>query len=83
MKSQNASNGRTVLQATLVASVAGLAVATLVAAAMLVASPRQATATQAYAQQTGQPCGKCHANPGGGGKLKPFGEKFQAKGHKL
>ena len=83
MKPQNASNDRTTVNTTLVVGISGLAVAALVAAAALVASPRQATAKPEYAQQTGQPCGRCHVNPAGGGKLKPFGQKFQAKGHKM
>lgn len=67
-----------------VAGIAGCAVATLLfAATILVVAPREAAATPAYAQQTGLPCGQCHVNPAGGGKLKPFGEKFQANGHKL
>ena len=36
-----------------------------------------------FAQQTGKACGYCHANPAGGGKLKPAGEKFKANGNKL
>jgi len=68
----------------IVAGIAGGTAATLLlAATMFVIAPREAAATPAYAQQTSLPCGQCHENPAGGGKLKPFGEKFQANGHKL
>ncbi len=49
----------------------------------LTAAPRLATAKPEYSSQTGKACGFCHENPGGGGKLKPAGEKFKANGHKL
>ncbi|SPJ17342.1 exported hypothetical protein [Burkholderiales bacterium] len=55
----------------------------LFAATIVVLTPREAAATPAYAQQTGKPCGQCHVNPAGGGKLTSFGSKFQANGHKL
>jgi hypothetical protein len=42
-----------------------------------------ANAKPEFSAQTKLPCGQCHANPAGGGKLKPFGEKFQANGNKL
>jgi hypothetical protein len=29
------------------------------------------------------PCGQCHTNPAGGGKLKALGEKFKANGNKM
>jgi hypothetical protein len=50
---------------------------------MLFVLPRKAAATPVFAQQTGLPCGQCHENPAGGGKLKEFGQKFQANGNKL
>ena len=50
---------------------------------MLIVLPRKAAATPVFAQQTGLPCGQCHENPAGGGKLKEFGQKFQANGNKL
>jgi hypothetical protein len=62
---------------------AGLVAAVLVAAAALTVAPRTAQALPQYAQQTGLPCAQCHVNPAGGGKLKPFGQRFKAKGHKL
>lgn len=42
-----------------------------------------ASAKPEFAASTGRPCGACHANPSGGGKLKPLGEKFKANGFKL
>jgi hypothetical protein len=42
-----------------------------------------AVAKPEFAAQTKLPCGQCHANPAGGGKLKAFGEKFKANGNKL
>ena len=61
----------------------GFAVATLLAAAALTFSPGQAQATVKYAEQTGLPCGKCHVNPGGGGRRTAFGDEFAANGHKV
>ena len=55
----------------------------LIAGAMSLAAPQQANAKPEFAAQTGKPCGQCHVNPAGGGKLKPFGEKFKANGFKL
>lgn len=45
--------------------------------------PTAANAKPEFAAQTGLPCGQCHVNPAGGGKLKSFGEKFKANGYKL
>jgi hypothetical protein len=42
-----------------------------------------ASAKPEFAAQTGLPCGQCHANPAGGGKLKPFGEKYKENGFKV
>ena len=42
-----------------------------------------ASAKPEFAAQTGKACGYCHVKPGGGGKLKPAGAKFKAKGFKL
>jgi hypothetical protein len=53
------------------------------AATTLIVLPQNAAATPVFAQQTGLPCGQCHENPAGGGKLKEFGQKFQANGNKL
>ena len=62
--------------------VCGTAAAILIAGTVSVTVSRQANATPQYATQTGKPCGQCHENPAGGGKLKPFGEKFKANGFK-
>jgi hypothetical protein len=70
--------------AAVLAGIAGGAVAALLfAATTLVVAPREAAATPAYAQQTGLPCGQCHVNKAGGGKLTAKGAKFKANGHKL
>jgi len=57
------------------------------AAAVLITTtafaPRPAAAKPEYAAQTKLPCGQCHVSPGGGGPLKPFGQKFKDNGHKL
>ena len=63
--------------------VCGAAAATLVVGALSLTVSRPANATPQFAQQTGKPCGFCHVNPAGGGKLKPAGEKFKANGNKL
>jgi len=51
--------------------------AIVVAAAALTMAPPQAGATPQLAAQTKFPCGQCHVSPGGGGKLKPFGQKYK------
>ncbi len=58
---------------------------TVVGALMLglAAFTTQVSAKPEFAAQTKKPCGACHENPAGGGKLKPFGEKFKANGFKL
>ena len=66
-----------------IAFVCGVSTAILFAVALSISFSQTANATPAYAQQTGKPCGFCHANPAGGGKLKPAGEKFKENGHKL
>jgi hypothetical protein len=55
----------------------------LIAGSAMTINVRVAKATPAYAAATGKPCGYCHVNPAGGGKLKAAGEKFQKNGHKL
>ena len=64
-----------------IAGASTVAMATWVAATMLFVLPRKAAATPVFAQQTGLPCGQCHENPAGGGKLKEFGQMFQANGN--
>jgi len=61
----------------------GIATIIVIAAMTLTVAPRQAEATPQFAQQTKLPCGQCHVNPGGSGKLKPFGQKFKDKGNRL
>lgn len=62
---------------------AGVATALLVSATATVVGTTPANAKPEFAAQTGLPCGQCHANPAGGGKLKSFGEKFKANGNKV
>jgi hypothetical protein len=62
---------------------AGAATALLVSATATVVGITPANAKPEFAAQTGLPCGQCHANPAGGGKLKSFGEKFKANGNKV
>lgn len=59
-----------------------IAAATLILG-MVIVLPRSATAKPEFAVKTGLQCGQCHVNSGGGGKLKPFGEAFEANGFKL
>lgn len=66
-----------------IAGTVGIMAAMLVAAMTLTVAPREAEAKPEFAQQTGLPCGQCHVNPGGSGKLKPFGQKFKNNGYKL
>jgi len=66
--------------------VAAFCVASGIGAAALLyltAVPTPASAKPEFAAQTGMPCGQCHTNPAGGGKLKAFGEKFKANGNKV
>ena len=63
--------------------VCGTAAAVLIAGTLSVTVSGPASANAAFAQQTSKPCGFCHQNPGGGGALKPTGEKFKANGFKL
>jgi hypothetical protein len=66
-----------------IARASAMAMAIIMAATTLIVLPQNAAATPVFAQQTGLPCGQCHENPAGGGKLKEFGQKFQANGNKL
>ena len=65
------------------ALVGGTAAAILIAAAISVTVSQTASAKPEFAASTGKPCAQCHENPAGGGKLKPFGEKFKENGKKL
>jgi cytochrome c553 len=71
------------LTTAIVAGVVGVATAMLIAGAALTFGSQSANAKPAFSQQTGKPCGFCHENPGGGGKLNAQGEKFVANGYKL
>ena len=62
---------------------AGIAAALLVGATATLVGTTPANAKPEFAAQTGLPCGQCHQNPAGGGKLKSFGEKFKANGNKV
>ena len=57
--------------------------ALLAGAIFAVVGTAPANAKPEFAAQTGLPCGQCHQNPAGGGKLKSFGEKFKANGNKI
>lgn len=74
---------RTIARNILSVGACAFGAAALVAAAMVVAGPREAAAKPEFSQQTSLPCGQCHANPAGGGKLKAFGERFKANGNKV
>jgi hypothetical protein len=64
-------------------AISGATAAILIAGAMSLTVSQPANAKPEFAAQTGKPCGQCHVNPAGGGKLKPFGEKFKENGFKL
>ncbi len=59
--------------------VAGLTAMIVITGVMFTFVPRSAQAKPEFAAQTGKPCGACHVNPGGGGKLTAAGEAFKAK----
>ncbi|MEI9806115.1 MAG: hypothetical protein WDN48_19320 [Pseudolabrys sp.] len=63
--------------------VCGAAAAMMVVGAVTLFDSRSANAKPEFAAQTGKPCGQCHQNPGGGGALKPYGQKFKDNGFKL
>jgi hypothetical protein len=60
-----------------------LAGAVLASLGAVIFSFSPANAKPEFSAQTKLPCGQCHTNPAGGGKLKSFGEKFKANGNKL
>ena len=62
---------------------AGVATALFAGATFALVGTTPANAKPEFAAQTKLPCGQCHQNPAGGGKLKAFGEKFKANGNKL
>jgi hypothetical protein len=58
---------------------AGSAVAAiLLATAIIGITTSPVSAKPEFAAATGKPCGACHANPSGGGKLTAAGEKYKA-----
>jgi hypothetical protein len=63
--------------------IALVAAGALIGGATMILLPQSANAKPEFSAQTNKPCGTCHQNPGGGGKLKPFGEAFKANGFKL
>ena len=63
--------------------VCGITAMILVASTMSMTVSGPANAKIEFSGQTGKPCGQCHENPAGGGKLKPFGEKFKENGFKV
>jgi hypothetical protein len=71
------------VRTSLLVGTCGVAAAAFLAIATMTMSSEPALALPAYAQQTGKPCGFCHSNPAGSGKLTASGEKYKAKGHKL
>ena len=70
------------ISAAIIGGTAVVTVAILIAGTTIIVAPRQAQAKPEFAAQTGKPCGVCHQNPSGGGKLKPDGEKFKQRGYK-
>jgi hypothetical protein len=62
--------------------VCGTAATLLIAGTASLTISRPASATPAFATQTGKACGQCHESPTGGGKLTQFGEAFKANGNK-
>lgn len=68
---------------TAMALVYGTAAAMVMAGAAALIASQPANAKPEFAASTGKPCGTCHTNPTGGGKLKAAGEKFKADGYKM
>ncbi|MCL4367679.1 MAG: hypothetical protein M1337_00650 [Actinobacteria bacterium] len=52
--------------------------ACIVVAVALLFWPTPSAALPNYAAATGQACGTCHVNPGGGGPRNDFGQAFEA-----
>ena len=83
MDARQVRDNRSIAQEIIGVSAAAIGIAALVAGVVLIATPREASAKPEFGAQTGLPCGQCHSNPAGGGKLKAFGEKFKANGNKV
>jgi hypothetical protein len=62
---------------------ASIATALFAGATLALVGTTPANAKPEFAAQTKLPCGQCHVNPAGSGKLKAFGEKFKANGFKV
>ena len=62
---------------------AGIAAVLFAGATVALVDTTPANAKPEFAAQTKLPCGQCHVNPAGSGKLKAFGEKFKANGFKV
>ena len=60
-----------------------IAVGMCTVALLSIVGTTPANAKPEFSAQTKLPCGQCHANPAGGGKLKAFGEKYKANGFKV
>ena len=61
----------------------GICTAALLGAAAALVGTAPVNAKPEFSAQTKLPCGQCHTNPAGGGKLKAFGEKYKANGFKV
>jgi hypothetical protein len=61
----------------------GICTTALLGAAAALVGMTTANAKPEFSAQTKLPCGQCHTNPSGSGKLKAFGEKFKANGYKV
>ena len=61
----------------------GIAAVLFAGATVALVGTTPANAKPEFAAQTKLPCGQCHVNPSGSGKLKAFGEKFKANGFKV
>lgn len=83
MRNAKVSSGFSRVVPMILTGAAALAAALLIAGTTLMVAPGQAQAKPEFAAQTGKPCGFCHENPGGGGKLNAQGESFKKKGNKL
>jgi hypothetical protein len=61
----------------------GICTAGLLGATAALIGTTPVNAKPEFSAQTKLPCGQCHTNPAGGGKLKAFGEKYKANGFKV
>ena len=61
----------------------GICTGAVLGAAVALVGTTPVNAKPEFSAQTKLPCGQCHVNPAGGGKLKAFGEKYKANGFKV